>query len=111
MLEAIKQAALGAIDATGPVMVQMGRVVSVNPLKVIVDNRLELTEDFLIIPESLTELKVNLRHTHTSGSGTTGEALTSPIILRKALAADDKLLLLRMQGGQRYIILDRVVSG
>lgn len=48
------------------------------------------------MPESLTELKAIL------GS--------QEVVIRKALAAGDKLLLIRMQGGQRYVIMDRVVS-
>lgn len=110
MLEAIKQAALGAMDAAGPVVVQLGNVTSINPLKVMVDQRLELTEDFFVVPESLSELKLELKHTHSAGSETTGEALTETVILRKGLAVGDKLLLIRMQGGQRYVIMDRVVS-
>lgn len=97
MLEAIKQVALGAIDAAGPVMVQLGVVTNVNPLKVMVDNRLELTEDFFILPECLTEQKIMI------GS--------QEIEIRKGLAAGDKLLLIRMQGGQRYAIMHRVVGG
>ncbi|MEC0171422.1 DUF2577 domain-containing protein [Paenibacillus graminis] len=111
MLEAIKQAALGAMDAAGPVIVQLGIVTSVNPLKVMVDNRLELTEDFFIIPESLTKFEIDLKHTHgIDGSGATKEALVEKIIIRKPLAIGDKLLLIRMQGGQRYVIMDRVVN-
>jgi hypothetical protein len=111
MIEAIKQAAIGAVEAAGPVIVQLGHVTSINPLKVMVDQRLELTEDFFIIPESLTKLEIDLKHTHgISGSGTTQEALKDKIIVRKELAAGDKLLLLRMQGGQRYVMMDRVVS-
>lgn len=111
MLDAIKRAATEAVNAAGPVVVQIGSVTKINPLEVLVDNRLTLTEDFLIVPESLAELKLDLRHTHTSGSGAVGEALAAPVIIRKGLAAGDKLLLIRMQGGQRYVIMDRVVSG
>lgn len=111
MLEAIKQAALGAMDAAGPVIVQLGVVTGANPLKVMVDNRLELTEDFFLLSESLTKLELDLKHTHAiQGAGSTQEALKDKIIIRKELEAGDKLLLLRMQGGQRYVILDRVVS-
>ncbi|MBY9078313.1 DUF2577 domain-containing protein [Paenibacillus sp. HN-1] len=110
MLEAIKRAAQEAVAAAGPVIIQMGIVTSVNPLKVIVDNRLELTKDVLLLPESLTELKLDLSHAHSTGGGMTGEAMVEPIILRNGLSAGDKLLLIRMQGGQRYVVIDRLVS-
>ncbi|WP_438497178.1 DUF2577 domain-containing protein [Paenibacillus sp. IHBB 3054] len=97
MLDAIKRAAKDAVDAAGPVVVHLGVVTKINPLRVLVDSRLELSEDFLIVPESLTELKVTVGN--------------QDVVIRKALAAGDKLLLIRMQGGQRYVIMDRVVSG
>ncbi|MEK5235471.1 DUF2577 domain-containing protein [Paenibacillus sp. FSL L8-0470] len=97
MLEAIKRAAQEAVDAAGPVQVQLGVVTKVNPLEVLVDNRLSLTEDFLIIPETLLGLTVAIG--------------LQEIEIRKPLASGDKLLLIRMQGGQRYVIMDRVVNG
>ncbi|WP_342480038.1 DUF2577 domain-containing protein [Paenibacillus sp. FSL L8-0340] len=97
MLEAIKRAAMDAVDAAGPVVVQLGSVTKINPLRVLVDSRLELTEDFLIVSETLTEMKVTIGN--------------QEIVIRKPLAKGDKLLLIRMQGGQRYVIMDRVVSG
>lgn len=97
MLDAIKRAAKDAVEAAGPVILQMGVVKSINPLEVTVDNRLELTEDILIVPEMLTELKVTVGN--------------QEIAVRKGFEVGDKLLLIRMQGGQRYVIMDRVVSG
>jgi hypothetical protein len=97
MLEAIKRAATEAVAAAGPVIVQLGSVTQINPLKVLVDNRLELTEDLFIMPEYLTEQKITIG--------------TEEYEIRRALTAGDKLLLIRMQGGQRYVIMDRVVNG
>ncbi|MEK5397452.1 DUF2577 domain-containing protein [Paenibacillus sp. FSL K6-2859] len=96
MIDAIKRAAIEAVDAAGPVQVQLGIVEKINPLEVLVDNRLSLSEDFLILPETLAEFKLAI------GS--------NEYEIRKPLAAGDKLLLIRMQGGQRYVIMDRVVS-
>ncbi|MEK3768510.1 DUF2577 domain-containing protein [Paenibacillus sp. FSL R5-0887] len=96
MLDAIKQAAVEAINAAGPVIVQLAVITNENPLEVLVDNRLSLSEDFLIVPEKLSGLKVTIG--------------AQEVEIRKALAVGDKLLLIRMQGGQRYVIMDRVVS-
>lgn len=79
-----------------------------------------------------------LSHTHTAESGDTGPALegtypTEPallqsqivcyengtalpvengfIILNRALAVGDKVLLLRVQSGQKFIVLSRVMGG
>lgn len=110
MLNAIRQAALTAVEAAAPVAVMFGTVVRDNPLEVNVDQRFTLDADFLIVPESLTRLEINLRHAHTAPSGTTEDALTEPVVIRPGLQAGDRVALLRVQGGQKYLILDKVVG-
>lgn len=111
MLDQIKRAAMEAIEAGSPVAIMFGTVTGVDPLEVSVDQRLSLDADFLIVPESLTRYEINLQHAHTVPSGgVTGEALPSLIVIRPGLQQGDRVLLLRMQGGQRYLILDKVVE-
>ncbi|WP_368665124.1 MULTISPECIES: DUF2577 family protein [Paenibacillus] len=64
---------MGAVGAAGPVGVQLGSVTKINPLSVLVDSRLELSEDFLIVPETQAKLR-----------GTIG---VQEIVIRKALVA------------------------
>ncbi|RJX40864.1 DUF2577 domain-containing protein [Paenibacillus pinisoli] len=120
LLSLIKQAAAGAVDATSPAAVMFGLITDDNPLEVNVDQRFSLPADFLIVPESLTRLELPLYHTHqytdTSDSGpatkTTSAALPEePVVIRRGLKKGDKVVLLRVQGGQQYLILDRMVSG
>lgn len=115
MLNAIRQAALSAMEAGNPVVVMFGTVTKDNPLEVNVDQRFTLDADFLIVPESLTRYEVDLKHAHSYTDdglmSTTGDALTGNIIIRTGLQAGDRVILLRMQGGQKYLILDKVVSG
>jgi hypothetical protein len=110
MLNAIRQAALSAMEAGNPVAIMFGTVTKENPLEVNVDQRFTLDADFLIVPESLTAYEVDLKHSHTTSTGQTDEALTQKVVIRKGLKPGDKVLLLRVQGGQKYLILDRVVS-
>lgn len=97
MLNVIKQAALDALEASNPAAVLTGTVMNVNPLEVNVEQRFTLDADFLIVPEALT------RYTLTIGS--------TEYVIRQGLQVHDRILLLRLQGGQRYLILDKVVSG
>lgn len=97
MLSTIKQAALDALEASKPVAVMTGTVTKTNPLEVNVDQRFTLDADFLIVPESLT------RYTITIGN--------SEYVIRSGLQAGDRVILLRVQGGQKFLILDKVVSG
>lgn len=53
---------------------------------------------------------VDLKHNHTYVGGVTGDALPEKIVIREGLKVGDTVLLLRMQGGQKYVVWDRVVS-
>jgi hypothetical protein len=83
MLDVIKKAGIGAVEAGQPVQIQYGQVASLQPLGVKVDQRFTLPASALVVSETLA--------------------------LRE-LAVGDRLILLRMQGGQRYLALDRMVS-
>lgn len=103
------------MEANNPVSIMFGEVSKINPLEVNVDQRFTIDADFLIVPESLTRYEVNLNHTHSYTddgiAGTTGAALTQIIVIRPGLQKGDKVVLIRMQGGQKYLILDKVVGG
>lgn len=119
LLAVLKQAATDAYKAGNPMAVIFGEVRNIKPLEVIVDQRFTLTAAFLIVPESLVHYEIDLRHDHkyidTSDSGTTNRTTEpalpdKPIVIRRGLEVGDKVLLLRVQGGQQYVILDRVVD-
>jgi len=95
MLDMIKEAGIKAVEAGNPVHVLYATVSGIHPLQVNVDQRFTLTEDFLIVPERMTEYKAVLRD--------------EEIIIRQGLQVGDTVLLLRMQGGQQYVVLDRVI--
>lgn len=79
----VKKVALDAVRASDPVAVMTGTVTKVNPLEVFVDQRFTLSEDFLIVPEQLA---------------------------LRGLKNGDKLIILRVQGGQQFLLFDKVVS-
>ena len=119
MLEAIKQAAAAAIEAGAPMAIMFGEVTRIDPLEVTVDQRFAIDADFLIVPENLTRYEIDLRHDQAyadSGESGTAAKMTEPalpeepIVIRKGLEAGDRLILLRMQGGQKYLIFDKVVG-
>ncbi|MUG66550.1 DUF2577 domain-containing protein [Paenibacillus campinasensis] len=96
MLDIIKKASLSAVGSTNPVTVLYGTVTNTHPLEVNVDQRFSLTEDFLVVGESLTEYKRNIA----------GEE----VVIRRGLQTGDTVVLLRYQGGQTYLVLDRLVK-
>lgn len=96
MLDIIKKASLGAVGNTNPVAFSYGTVTEVVPLQIQVDQRFILSGNSLVLPESVTESKIELDGRE--------------IVLRRGLEEGDRVLMVRMQGGQSYIVLDRLVN-
>lgn len=114
LLDVIKKAGIQGVSAGNPVNILTGEVKSINPLSVSVDQRFILDADFLIIPESLTRYEIDLKHFHTYPIDTNTErtetAINDKIVIRSGLMTGNKVLLIRIQGGQKYVILDKVVE-
>ena len=104
MIDTMKKAGMDAFGASKPVNILFGEVLSIGDFKIKVDQKLILDKDFFIIPERLTRYEVDLKHIH----GSTGTAL-GKLVIREGLKKGDKVLLLSVQGGQQYVILDKVV--
>lgn len=77
----IKNCALEAVEANKPTKVEFGVVVSLSPLKISVGQKLTLTGDFLVLTKT---------------------------VITDALSVGDKVLLLQMQGGQVYVVVDKL---
>ena len=135
----IKKAAMDAVRESDPMSLMVGTVLSIEPLQVNVEQRLTLGTAQLLLTSSVVDHEVNITMewsteeiTHNHGySGSTGTADmhshsysgttqdnihahsvtgTKAIKIHNALKIDDLVLLLRMQGGQKYLILDKVVG-
>lgn len=96
MLDIIKKASLGAVSNTNPVAFSYGTVVGAQPLQIQVEQRFMLSGPALVVPESVRESRMMLEDRE--------------VLLRRGLEAGDRVLLARMQGGQSYIVLDRLVD-
>ncbi|NFC76760.1 DUF2577 domain-containing protein [Clostridium botulinum] len=112
MIDTIKKASMGAVGASNPVNISFGEVINAEYLKIKVDQKLILDRDFFIIPESLIRYEVDLKHTHNYMDSSINSNLNTSLdklLIREGLKQGDKVLLLRVQGGQQYVILDKVV--
>lgn len=83
MLDVIKKAAVAAVDAKSPVQILFGNVTNTQPLEITVEQRFALRDPFLVIPESAAQ---------------------------KNWMMGDSALMLRVQGGDSYVVLDRLVK-
>lgn len=100
LLETIKIASLDAIKASKPVEIVFGVVLSIAPLKINLEQKLTLTESFLIVPDDFIDKKINI----------VIDDEEKEIEIKNALKVDDKLVLARVQGGQKYLVLSRLAG-
>lgn len=117
----VKRAAVEAVKAGKPFAFVLGKVTSAAPLKVQVDQKLELTEQQLILTNAVRDYTICMTVDHqtedTSGGGSGNAAFashkhaykgTKAFRVHLALKVGEQVLLLRADGGQKFIILDRV---
>lgn len=125
LIDALHQVVQESFSACGPTDMAMGTVVSTSPLEIRTSNSMApLRSPVLVLTAAVVEKKIPvLSHTHTAPGGETGGALGSVaciengkplpvqggyIILNRGLQAGDRVVLLRVERGQRYIVLSRV---
>lgn len=85
-------------QAMKPTELAFGTVVSVGPLSILVDNTAEpKPEAGLILTDSVVARSAKAQ----GGSGGT-------VVINPGLAAGDRVIMLRVQRGQRYIVLSKV---
>ena len=122
LLEIIKQASIEAMEASKPVKVMFGEVKSVKPLMIMVEQKLPLTEEFLILTYAVKDhwRDMTVDHLTENASGGSGDSAYAshnhaykgrkPFLIHNDLMVGEHVLLLSMQGGQKFIVLDRVVT-
>lgn len=82
ILEVIKQAALDAVKQSKPVEITVGTVASISPLEIWLDQKRHLKESFF---------------TKTAGA-------------MENISVGDTVALIKIQGGQKYLLIDKVVE-
>ena len=117
LVDLIKTTAIKAVLSTNPVNVLFGTVSQESPLEIEIHQKLKLTEEFLVVTKRVTRYEVDLEHNHSytdNGSqGTTEKALADLLTkkpIRTGLKKDDKVVLMRVQGGQKFVVMDKVVE-
>ena len=82
LTQIIKKIAEDARKAAKPCYIVIGTVLKVKPLKIKVNQKLILTGEFLYLTETVSD---------------------------KKLSKDDKVVMIRADGGQKYLVVDRMV--
>lgn len=125
LVKTIKRAALDAVDASKPVQVCFGKVTSTSPLKILVEQKLPLGEGQLVLCRNVTNYVTTVSilseygwATQNRSGGIGDPAFAShnhdiviskkKITVHNGLVVGDEVLLVRQQGGQKYIVVDRI---
>jgi len=139
LLDLIKTTAMAAFQASNPVNIILGEVIEAKPLKIEVHSKLILTDEFLLVAEHLTRhdrvVSVQYEYPKNFSKGQIGDELKQASSKRKnisdpysnpyedyemkyakltfedGLKEGDKVVLHRVQGGQKYFISDRYKEG
>ncbi|MBR4025948.1 MAG: DUF2577 domain-containing protein [Lachnospiraceae bacterium] len=90
LVKLLKKVAIEAMESKKLTNVVFGKVVSVNPLKINVEQKLPLTKAQLVLTRNVTNYKID------------------GLSISNALKKGDEVILIRQQGGQKYIVIDRI---
>lgn len=127
LLNLIKRASIEAIEASKPVNVCFGTVINISPLQIQINQKLILGKNQLILTRNVTNytISINLTGNTNNTSLSINETVENTnlsidlthnhslngnfnITIKSALKKNEKVILIRMQDGQKYIILDRI---
>lgn len=101
MKNLIKKAAVDAVRTAKPVEITYGTVVEVQPIAIQLAQNLIIDEAFLVLTNMVMDEEVLM--THENGT-------SEKVIYHRSLSIGDNVLLFQVQGGQQYIVVDKVVE-
>ena len=122
LLEVIKQIVTETVNAGNPADYLYGEVMTVNPLSIKVDQKQILSEQFFVLTWAVKDhyIDMTVDHLTENAAGGSGHAAYAshnhPYVGRKTflvhndLSVGEHVVLGIVRGGQKLIVLDRVVT-
>ena len=101
LVKLMKKVAMDAVNASKPANIVFGKVISISPLKIKVDQKLILTSAQLVLSERVTDFRLSV----------TVDDIVKTISVNNALTSGDNVILMQMSGGQKYVVIDRIGKG
>lgn len=137
LVKAMKKAARDERESSKPVNVFFGAVLSINPLKINVEQKMVLGEAQLVLARNVTDYSLAVSidcltdnalgtHSHSvNGADGGGDAINltteetglvhnhkisgkKKITVHSSLVTGDKVILIRQQEGQKFVVIDRI---
>lgn len=122
LVAAIKRAAKEATEAEKPATVIFGTVTQEKPLTIITEQQLPLGEKQLVLCRSVTDYEGTIEIDWDTEEKSGGEEYAAfsahthqivgekTVLFKNALQAGEKVAMIQQRGGQKYLVIDRVVS-
>lgn len=120
LVEAVKKASRDEREASKPVNVYFGQVLSKSPLSINVEQKMLLGEKQLILGRNVTDFitMVSISWDTETKEGGTGEKAyekhshqitgQKQVVIHNGLEVGDEVILIRQQEGQKFIVVDRI---
>lgn len=118
LVRLIKKAAVEAVEASSPFAMKIGEVASVNPLKISINQKIAISASQLLLTNAVRDYSIYMTKDNTEAAGGEEDDSTTPDVqggtakerytVHLGLKTGEKVLLLRCDGGQRFIVLDRL---
>lgn len=110
MVQAIKEIVKKMIIAEKLTNITPATVISINPIKIQVSQKLILSQDFIVVPENLTDHFTYLTEVEKDFNNAEDKIKyrkRKKYIVYNGLKVGDKVILARAAGGQKYYVIDR----
>ena len=101
LLKMVKKAAVDAVNASKPADVVFGKVVGIDPLKIKIDQKLILGNAQLVLSKNVTDYRLSV----------TMDDVSKTMTVHNALDVGEEVILMQMSGGQKYVVIDKIVKG
>ncbi len=112
LIEAIQDIAVKAVEGTKPLEIRIGYVDKVDPLRVELMGGFKVSEKSLTLTNNVIDRDVEVEvewETETADSHKHMVKGVKTVRLLNGLKVGDKVLILRSQGGEKHIVLDKIV--
>ena len=120
LIKLLKQMSNDTINNSEPFEYRKGKVETIAPLTVRIDQKMLLESDELILTHLVKDYEVDISVSHETKTFELVENLSTDIkthkheykgrkkiIIHQGLKVGEEVILLKVQGGQNYIVLDR----
>ncbi len=111
MLEIIKEIVKQTLEAEKPVNFTIGNVISEEPVKIQITQKLILGKGQLVVPENLTNHFTYMTAVEDNFNDVKDKDKHNErkkYIVYNSLKVGDKVILARAAGGQKYYVIDRI---